>query len=128
MSWSKTQAATAAAIILEVFFAPNALAAECLRANAALSGHYFMSGVMEVGSELLLKANGRFEYMLEYGSLDEYATGCWSTDGRTVTLTVSKFQTNANDPMKFTQLELEIRPGGKLVRTFDGGHTGIYSR
>lgn len=47
---------------------------------------------MEVGSELLLQADGRFEYMLAYGALDEYATGCWSRDGQTLTLAASQFE------------------------------------
>jgi hypothetical protein len=128
MSWLRKQAAAAVFSSFKIFMAPNAFATECVHAEPSLSGHYFMSGVMEVGSELLLQANGRFEYMLAYGALDEYASGCWSTNGRTVTLAASKFQTNAKDPMKFRQLELEIRPGGKLVRTLDDGHTGIYSR
>jgi hypothetical protein len=94
----------------------------------AVAGHYYMRGVMEVRSELQLKANGEFEYMLAYCTLDEYATGCWSREGQLVTLVATKFEANAEDPMKFEQLELEIKPGGKLVRRFDGVHAGIYSR
>lgn len=94
----------------------------------ALVGHYYMRGVMEVDSELQLQANGKFEYMLAYGALDELASGCWSREGQTVTLVVSKFEANAEDPMKFQRLELEVKPGGKLVRRFDGGHNGAYSR
>ena len=94
----------------------------------ALVGHYYMRGVMEVGSELRLQANGQFEYMLAYGALDEYATGCWSREGQTVTLVASKFEANAEDPMKFERLELEVKPGGKLVRQFGDGHAGSYSR
>lgn len=128
MIWFKKQAAAAVFGIFEITMASNALAVDCAPADAVLSGHYFMSGVMEVGSELLLKSDGRFEYMLAYGALDEYASGCWSTNGRVVTLVASKFEANATDPMKFSRMELEIRPRGKLVRTFDGRHTGIYSR
>ncbi len=82
---------------------------------------------MEVGSELQLQANGKFEYMLAYGALDEYDTGCWSREGQIVTLVATKFEANAKDPMKFERLELAINPGGKLVRRFDGVHTGAYS-
>ncbi|MBG0802662.1 hypothetical protein IYW40_14425 [Methylocystis sp. H4A] len=106
----------------------GASAAGCQRADASLAGHYYMGGVMEVGSELQLKATGEFEYMLAYGALDEYATGCWSREGQTVTLVVSKFEANAEDPMKFERLDLEITSGGKLVRRFDGSHSGTYSR
>ncbi len=35
-----------------------------------LAGHYILQGVMEVGSELLLKSDGSFEYMLAYGAAD----------------------------------------------------------
>lgn len=106
----------------------GALAAGCQRADASLAGHYYMRGVMEVGSELQLQANGEFKYMLAYGTLDEYATGCWSRAGQTVTLVVSKFEANAEDPMKFERLELAINPGGKLLRQFGDGHAGAYSR
>ncbi|MGJ0532075.1 hypothetical protein [Methylocystis sp.] len=115
-------------LLLTAGLISGASAAECQRADAALAGHYYMRGVMEVGSELQLKANGEFEYMLAYGALDEYATGCWSHEGQTVMLVVSKFEANAEDPMKFERLELEIKPDGKLVRRFGDGHAGAYSR
>jgi len=82
---------------------------------------------MEVGSELLLRPDGRFEYMLAYGALDELASGCWSRKGDAVTLTVSKFQTSMDDPMKFDRLELAVTRGS-LSRRFEGGRTGVYSR
>ena len=47
------------------------------RENQGLAGHYYLQGVMEVGSELLLHADGRFEYFLAYGAYDESATGTW---------------------------------------------------
>jgi hypothetical protein len=42
-----------------------------------LAGHYVLEDVMEVGSELLLKTDGRFEYMLAYGAADYWAKGTW---------------------------------------------------
>jgi hypothetical protein len=49
----------------------------------ALAGHYYLQGVHEVGSELLLHPDGRFEYFLAYGAYDESATGTWKVqDGR----------------------------------------------
>lgn len=56
-------------------------------AGAALAGHYYLSGVMETGSELLLRPDGRFEWYLSYGAVDQSATGRWSRNGATVTLT-----------------------------------------
>lgn len=50
------------------------------------SGHYVLQGVMEVGSELMLKPDGTFEYMLAYGAADYWAKGTWKRDGNAVIL------------------------------------------
>jgi hypothetical protein len=113
---------------LTVFWAAGASAADCTRTDASLAGHDYMRGVMEVRSELRLQANGRFDYRLAYGALGELASGCWSRDGQVVTLAATSFEANGEDPMKFDRLKLEVKPGGKLVRRFDQGHTGAYSR
>lgn len=42
---------------------------------------------MEVGSELLLLPDGRFQWMIAYGSVDQSTEGHWASDGRIVTLT-----------------------------------------
>lgn len=42
---------------------------------------------MEVGSEMLLRPDGTFEYMLAYGAADYGARGSWKVDGDTVVLT-----------------------------------------
>ncbi|AQR69571.1 hypothetical protein BZG29_15450 [Janthinobacterium sp. LM6] len=55
-------------------------------APAALPGHYYLQGVMEAGSELLLKKDGTFEWMLSYGNTDEQASGEWRVSGDLVTL------------------------------------------
>ena len=54
--------------------------------QAALAGHYYLQGVTEVGSELLLKKDGRFEWMLSYGAVDQQASGDWRVAGEEVTL------------------------------------------
>ena len=54
--------------------------------QAALAGHYYLQGVTEVGSELLLKKDGRFEWMLSYGAVDQQASGDWRVAGDAVTL------------------------------------------
>jgi hypothetical protein len=51
-----------------------------------LAGHYVLRGVMEVGSELLLKPDGTFEYMLAYGAADYWAKGTWRHEGDAVIL------------------------------------------
>jgi hypothetical protein len=66
------------------------LAAALLLASPAGSpspaGHYRVH-VHEVGSELILHPNGRFEYGLAYGALDEEATGRWRRVGNQILLT-----------------------------------------
>ena len=55
-------------------------------AASALPGHYYLQGVMETGSELLLKKDGTFEWMLSYGNTDQQASGEWRASGDVVTL------------------------------------------
>ena len=55
-------------------------------AAPSLPGHYYLQGVMETGSELLLKKDGTFEWMLSYGNTDEQASGEWRVAGDIVTL------------------------------------------
>ena len=57
-----------------------------------LAGHYVLRGVMEVGSELELKADGTFEFMLAYGAADYWAKGTWRRDGNAVVLHSSGHQ------------------------------------
>jgi hypothetical protein len=51
-----------------------------------LTGDYILQGVMEVGSELLLKSDGNFEYMLAYGAADYWAKGTWRHENNCVVL------------------------------------------
>jgi hypothetical protein len=125
---TRPRPSAAFALALPLLWISAARAADCPPADAKLAGRYYLHGVMEVGSELLLRPDGRFEYMLAYGALDELASGCWSREGGTVTLNASKFENSMEDPMKFDRLELKVLPGGKLERQFDAGHAGRYSR
>lgn len=54
--------------------------------GAETAGRYALRGVMEVGSELLLKPDGTFEYQFIYGAADYQANGRWRTDGDYVVL------------------------------------------
>ena len=54
--------------------------AACVLAADHLPGLYVLRGVREVGSELLLKPDGSFEYMLAYGAADYEAKGTWRRD------------------------------------------------
>lgn len=53
----------------------------------AAAGVYYLEGVREVGAELQLRADGRFDFGMAYGGVDKSAQGKWSADGRVVTLT-----------------------------------------
>lgn len=57
-----------------------------LRAADTAAGHYVLVGVLETGSELFLKADGNFEFMLAYGAMDLSAMGSWRQDGDSVIL------------------------------------------
>lgn len=49
---------------------------------ADLAGHYYLRGVREVGSELLLRPDGRFDFALAYGAADYESHGTWrAVDG-----------------------------------------------
>ena len=128
MTRSHKSALFAAAVLPAAFSISDARAAGCGPADASLADHYWLRGVMEVGSELELRADGPFAYMLAYGALDELASGCWSRKGGVVTLHAAKCETRMDDPMKFEKLELTVAPGDKLTRRFDPEHVGHYSR
>jgi len=49
--------------------------------DPALAGHYYLRGVGEAGSELRLRADGRFDWFLSYGALDQTAQGRWRRQG-----------------------------------------------
>ena len=65
---------------------PSGPAASLGTPDAALTGHYYLSGVMETGSELRLKPDGRFDWYISYGAVDQVAQGRWGRNGPTVTL------------------------------------------
>lgn len=54
--------------------------------DGALAGHYYLTGVRETGSELVLGADGRFAWFLSYGALDQTAEGTWRREGAAVIL------------------------------------------
>lgn len=53
---------------------------------ADLIGHYYLTGVTEVGSELLLRPDGTFEWFLAYGAVDQAAHGSWRREGESILL------------------------------------------
>jgi hypothetical protein len=63
-----------------------ASAAGCAAAEPPV-GRYRLAGEPDVASQLILKEDGRFAYMLAAGALDEHAEGRWTRDGNVVKLT-----------------------------------------
>ncbi|MET0858312.1 MAG: hypothetical protein ABWY27_16295 [Telluria sp.] len=96
--------------VLFTFFASQlsyAVAAEISPAKDELTGHYYLSGKTEVGSELLLKESGVFEWVLMYGNADYSARGTWVQSEGQVLLTTAE----AAPPVfrLFDESELNIR-------------------
>jgi hypothetical protein len=77
----------------------------------AIAGHYYLSGVHEVGSELLLRPDGRFQYFLAYGAYDEQASGDWRVQGDLIILDTSGGFT----PPRFTLKESLAKPEQPLT-------------
>lgn len=77
---------TAVTLLTVILVAPPTTFAAAPDARE-LAGHYYLSGGGEVGSELLLKENGNFDWALMYGAVDQYAHGTWTLKDGKVTLT-----------------------------------------
>ena len=85
-----------------------ALAALPKRADD-MAGHYVLHGVMEVGSELWLKPDGNFEFMLAYGAADYWAKGTWKHEGKAVIL-----QSTAKEEAPFHLVRSEAGKPGRI--------------
>lgn len=74
--------------------------------------HYYLQGVMETGSELLLRPDGRFQWYLSVGALDLFAEGRWVEAEGAVLLTAEK--SAAVPEPGFETLRLTVR-GADLI-------------
>lgn len=73
-----------------------------------VEGHYFLEGVMETGSELLIRPDGRFQFYLVYGALDLFADGTWQKSGNTVVLTSDPPKPGYEQVLAFKTLNLIV--------------------
>ncbi|AJB46806.1 hypothetical protein QMJ91_04715 [Acinetobacter baumannii] len=94
-----------------------------LKAYEAWSGHYYLHGVMEVGSELLLQPDGKFKWMLAVGALDQYAEGTWWKNGDCIGLKPeAKFKKDLSifpESLKISDKSLDaIWEGGRQQGTY----------
>jgi hypothetical protein len=72
------------------------------------AGHYVLRGVHEVGSELLLRPDGTFEYMLAYGAADYMADGTWRLEDGSVVLNT---RGKKEPPFRFVRSAPSKEPG-----------------
>jgi hypothetical protein len=107
-----------------------ARAGACTPGDAKLAGHYYLNGVMEVGSELLLRPNGSFEFYLAYGALDQYGKGCWYVEGNKVlVIPEGRSAPAAEYSIESTFVGFTLTVDGKaLVWDLGGGHKGRYEK
>ncbi len=115
------------AISSQIYAEPTSVCKEVKfqQADQAWSGHYYLNGVMEVGSELLLQPDGKFKWMLAYGALDQYAEGTWWKNGNCIGLKPdSKFKKN----LSIFPESLNISEKSLDVTWNDGRQQGSYSK
>lgn len=77
----------------------GAFSAEPQSAAGTAAGRYELTGVREVGSELLLRPDGRFEYYLAYGAADFMASGKWHAQGGAIVLD-TEMPAKAQEPIE----------------------------
>lgn len=121
-----------AALGFAALLALTGAADACAPGDKRLAGHYYLNGVMEVGSELLLRPDGSFEFMLAYGANDQYGKGCWVKRGSTVEVVPTGRSTASRrhtpDDRGFGGLVLTVS-GRSLVWDIGGsGYKGRYER
>jgi hypothetical protein len=87
----------------------------------ALSGHYYLQGVTDVGSELLLRKDGQFRWMLAYGASDQTAQGKWQLKGPQVIL-------KAVQPSSFKTMTFRVESGKLAIDDSEVGFRGTYVR
>jgi hypothetical protein len=122
--------ASAASLLIAACQTGAARASACTPGDPKLVGHYYLNGVMEVGSELLLKPNGSFEFYLAYGALDQYGKGCWQVEGNKVLVVpggrsapAAEYSIESSTFVGFT-----LTIDGKALVWERGGHRGRYER
>ena len=117
-------------------FAGKPAHAAAAPAPAALAGEYHLSGVMETGSGVLLRADNTFVWFFSYGALDLGAKGKWERAGNGIDLIVDDMSFPEQMPeTKFARMHLRV-DGNELVPTWPwdmddfrkGAERGAYTR
>jgi hypothetical protein len=76
-----------------------------------VAGHYYLQGVMEVGSELVLMSDGKFQYMLAYGAADYFSQGTWRLQDGRVILNAAVIE---KPPFRLVKSEARKGPGVRV--------------
>lgn len=121
---SRAAIAALAGLSLSAVAIPSAgLAGQTGPANSSQLVGTYDGHQMEMAVGLELRADGRFDYGLSYGALDESASGTWRVDGNVVLL-----MSDPVTPPKFTLLEQRPASDGKthLVLDLPKGWTRQY--
>ena len=105
--------AAMAGVALSIVTAPAVGARDAPPAMRGLAGVYDGSQ-MEMGVGLRLQPNGRFDYQLAYGALDESASGTWTRDRDHVFLT-----SDPVTPPKFSLIDQRPSADGKMHVVLD---------
>jgi hypothetical protein len=123
--------ANAAMLVIGGCQTAGAAGGACSPGDPKLVGHYYLRGVMEVGSELLLKPDGSFEFGLAYGALDQYGKGCWRVEGNRVLVVPEGRSAPADvysmEDSHFVGFTLDI-DGKALAWDLGNGHKGSFER
>lgn len=120
----------AAALALLAGLCSPALAVSCAPGKPGLDGVYVLEGEMEVGAQLVLLADGRFEFGLAYGAIDQYGRGCWSVEGTELALQVEGRRVPAQHSpadRRFRGMILIVERDG-LLRWPLPGFRGVFER
>lgn len=88
-----------------------ALVSQVALAGDSPAGHYRIADGPDVASELILRPDGKFEYFLSAGSLDEQAQGKWQVAGNALRLLTMPKPV----PPVFSAGAITSTPGGTLV-------------
>lgn len=90
-----------------------------------LSGHYYLEGTRDVGSELMLRDSGKFEWNLMYGNQDFSARGTWRQDGNHVVLSAAKKEVTTFRPFADSESNFTKSPdAGNWVAVVGVPHVG----
>lgn len=85
--------------------------------------YYYLRDVMEVGSELLLEANGKFKWYLAVGGLDQYAEGKWWKNENCIGLKADKKYLK---DLQIFPINLQINQQDLDVTWMGGDRQGTY--